>query len=294
MKKILFSISAVAAVIAMTATFSACSSDDEQSSTATLTVNASRGNYGDGTRAVSIDSQTGGPVTNWKKSDKVVVYKAGWTEQIGNLSPMADSNNNITKLDGSIKSTGLNVGDRMEFVMPRATWDYTGQDGTIETISSTYDYGIANVQITFFDASNKVYGSDAKFETQQAIIKYTLVDASNNPIKATSLTIVSEGGKIVKSRSLDGKTVDYGGLEITPKGNTNVYYVALRNDLGEKDKYTITAKVVNGSTTTIYTSTSSEHKYELGDFIRHTIKMGVFDDTHTERDTYSDKGEVTW
>lgn len=291
MKKILSSIPAVVAMMTMTTVFTACSSDDEGPSSPTLTIAAARSDYNvSNTRAITADGDK--IVTSWKTTDKVVVFKEGWTKEIGNLSPMADSQNNVTKLDGSIQSGDLNVGDKMEFIMPRSKWEYTGQDGTIETISSTYDYAIANVQITFFDQNNKVYGSDAYFKTQQAIVRYKLVDGSGNPLKAKSLTIVSEKGQLVKSRSLDGKTVEHGGLEITPKNaNTNVYYVAICDESGGADKYTITAKVDDE----VYTSTSTRaQEYKKGDYVRHTVTMSIFDDTHTERDVYEDKGDVTW
>ena len=297
MKKILLSFSALIAMLATTATFSACSSDDEQQSTATMIINASKGEYRSGTRTISLDGNKA-IVTTWKTTDNVFVFKEGWTSQIGTLKPNADSNNNITKLTGDISSNGLNVGDNLEFIMPRNTWDYTGQDGTIGTISSNYDYGIARVQVTFFDQNNKVYGTTAEFKTQQAIVKYKLYymdDANKKELNATSLTIVSEQGKLVRSRSLDGKDVVYGGLEVTPASPTNVFYVALRNDYDQPEKFTLTAKVVNNNATTIYTSAStSAHQYPFTSYKSHEVVMSLYDDTYTERDTYQGKVEETW
>lgn len=295
MKKILLSISALAAMLATTATFCACSSDDEQQS-ATLALNAVKGDYGFGTRSISyVDATdvTKGINTTWDTSDKVAVYKGGWTSKIGDLAPMAGkTEGNKTKLDGNVASDGLNIGDRTELIMPRTTWSYTDQDGTIGTISSTFDYAIASAQVTFIDQNKKIYASDAIFKTQQAIVRYIIKYGSDASKKFTSLTIVAASGKLVKSRSLDGSSVEYGGLEIKPSSATNIFDVALRNDNTDPDKYTLTVKDEEGK---IYSSTSTQsHSYAWGKFIIHEVNVAFVDDTHTERDTYQYQGTETW
>ena len=75
MKKILLSISAVTAMIAMTATFSACSSDDEQQPTTFhLSINASRGDYGgednSSTRAIALSNDKDKIITSWITTDE--------------------------------------------------------------------------------------------------------------------------------------------------------------------------------------------------------------------------------
>ena len=91
MKKILLSISAVTAMIAMTATFSACSSDDEQQSTTFhLSINASRGDYGgednSSTRAIALSNDKDKIITSWITTDNVAVFNKDWTK-IGTLHP---------------------------------------------------------------------------------------------------------------------------------------------------------------------------------------------------------------
>ena len=99
-----------------------CSSDDEQQYTASLTLNASKANYDHGTRSISYvdpNDPTKGINTTWATTDKVAVYKSGWTSKIGDLSPMADkTSGNKTKLDGNVSSEGLNIGDRTEHIRP--------------------------------------------------------------------------------------------------------------------------------------------------------------------------------
>ena len=291
MKKILLSFSALAAMLATTTTFSACSSDDEQQSSATLSLNAVKGEYGSLlTRAISLDND-GKLKTYWKTTDKVAVYKEGWTSKIGDLAPIRDSEDNTTKLDGNVSSSGMSVGDKMELIMPRISWDYTGQDGTLETISSTYDYAIANAQINFFDQNNKIYASDAIFKTQQAIVKFTLVDSSNQPLNVKSLAIVADGGKLLQSRDLDGSNAKYGGIEINVNTAKNVFYVAIRNEQQGADYYTLTVK----SGDAIYSSKSPHAQtYSYGSYITHTVMLTAVDNTHTERDSYQSQLDVVW
>lgn len=291
MKKILLSFSALAAMLATTTTFSACSSDDEQQSSATLSLNAVKGEYGSLlTRAISLDND-GKLKTYWKTTDKVAVYKEGWTSKIGDLAPIRDSEDNTTKLDGNVSSSGMSVGDKMELIMPRISWDYTGQDGTLETISSTYDYAIANAQINFFDQNNKIYASDAIFKTQQAIVKFTLVDSSNQPLNVKSLAIVADGGKLLQSRDLDSSNAKYGGIEINVNTAKNVFYVAIRNEQQGADYYTLTVK----SDDAIYSSKSPHAQtYSYGSYITHTVMLTAVDNTHTERDSYQSQLDVVW
>lgn len=268
----------------------ACSSDDEQNSTATLTLTAVKGNYNGSTRALSYDA-TKGIVTTWATTDKVAIYNSGWASKIGDLSPMADSQNHITKLDGNVSSAGLKIGDRTELIMPRTTWSYDGQDGTLATISSTYDYAIASAQVTFIDQNKKLFASDALFKTQQAIVRY-IIKQGGTELPVVSMTIVAASGKLVKSRSLDGTSVEYGGIEVTPASATNVLDVAIRNDNEEADTYTLTVKTSDNK---IYSSTSpNKHTYAWGKFIIHEVDVTFVDDTHTERDTYQYQGIEEW
>lgn len=290
MKKILLSFSAMAAMLAMVTVFNACSSDDDQN-TANLTLQATKGDYASLiTRALSLDGD-GKLKTYWKTSDKVAVYKEGWTQKIGDLAPKADSEDHVTKLDGNVSSSGMSVGDKMELIMPRISWDYTGQDGTLETIATTYDYAIANAQINFFDQSNKIYASDALFKTQQAIVKYTLVDSNSDPLNVTSLAIVADGGKLLQSRNLDGTNAKYGGIEVNVNTAKNVFYVAIRNEKEGADYYTLTVKAGGA----IYSSKSPHAQtYSYGSYITHTVMLTAVDNTHTERDTYQSQLDVVW
>ena len=304
MKKILLSISAVMAMMAMTATFSACSSDDEQkpSNLGTLILDADKLNYTDAgesdTRALSV---TGDVLkTFWTTTDLVTVYKNNWQDKIGELHPTSDTSGSATptktKLEGDHFITdGLKEGDALNLIYPRATWEYTNQDGTWETISKNYDYATANVSVVYIDASanNKVYGTTALFgAAQQAIARFTLLDTNNTAFNTTELTITTAGNQLVKKCSLNGTATDKGGaLVIKPSAATNVFYVAIRNDNEAADQYTLTAKSSDGK---VYSYTRSNVTLTKGTFKKYKVTMRLQDDTYTERDAYIDGGEEVW
>lgn len=295
----------MAAMIAMTATFSACSSDDEQQKEVTygtLILDGVKSNYADseeiGTRAISV---TGDVLrTFWKTTDLVTVYKNNWQNKIGELHPKSDTDETSTptktKLDGTNFITdGLKEGDALNLIYPRATWDYTGQDGTSDAISTKYDYATADVSVVYIDANanNKVYGTTALFgKAQQAIARFTLLDNGGTAFNTTELTITTAGNQLVKKCSLNGTATDKGGaLVIKPSAATNVFYVAIRNDNEGADQYTLTAK---GSDGKVYSYTRSDVTLNKGTFKKYKVKMKLQDDTYTERDAYLDGGEEIW
>ena len=305
MKKNLVSISAVVAMIALTATFSACSSDDDgqkSSTRGTLILDADKAGYVDseesGTRAISV---TGDVLkTFWTTSDLVTVYKNNWQNKIGELHPRTDTEGTDTptktKLDGTNFITdGLKEGDALNLIYPRATWEYTNQDGTWETISKNYDYATADVSVVYIDANanNKVYGTTALFgKAQQAIARFTLLDNGGTAFNTTELTITTAGNQLVNKCSLNGTATDKGGaLVIKPSAATNVFYVAIRNDNEGADQYTLTAK---GSDGKVYSYTKSNVTLNKGTFKKYKVKMKLQDDTYTERDAYLDGGEEVW
>lgn len=307
MKKNLVSISAVVAMMALTATFSACSSDDDgqkSSTRGTLILDADKSSYIDidgeenGTRAISV---TGDVLkTFWTETDLVTVYKNNWQNKIGELKPTSNTSSTATptrtKLEGeNFVTEGLKEGDALNLIYPRATWDYTGQDGTWDAISTKYDYATANVSVVYIDASanNKVYGTTALFGTaQQAIARFTLLDSNNTAFETTELTITTAGNQLVKKCSLNGTATDKGGaLTIKTSTATNVFYVAIRNDNEGADQYTLTAKDDDGN---VYSYTRSNVTLNKGTFKKYKVTMRLQDNTYTERDAYIDGGEEVW
>ena len=294
MKKILTNISVLTAVISLSTAFSSCSSHDEESGVyVPLTLEATRAEYNAGNQTRTLSEKNGALVSTWKTTDKVTVYKKGWSSKIGEVAPKQDSNNARTKLDGTVNSSGMNVGDKMDLITPRTEWDYTGQDGTLEKISTNYDFATAEAQVIYLDAenNNQLYASNALFNPQQTIIKFVLKNEDGSAaLSVPSLTIVSGAGKIVQSRSLDGATKNYGGLVITPSAATNIYYVAICNDQEGADSYTLTARANN----TVYCYTKENVTFKKGDAWVINVHLKDMNNTYSERVGYDNKGETTW
>ena len=261
----------------------ACSSDDGASdgspagSVWTLTVKATKGGNEASTRALSEspNPETGKSTiaAKWSTTERVHVYsnKAPGEIYLGFLHP--DANKATANLKGSLKTeteiaddyyTGLANTD-LTLQFPKAGQiSYSGQNGTLENISSDYDWAIATVRIDRIDLSTKTIiptpDVASNFVNQQAIVKFTLKDNAGNSLNASSLKISALG------------LIDYGehhgDVEINPEGATNVIWAALR---GINGTVTLTATTVDEGT---YTYTTKEPKtFENGKYYDITVKM---------------------
>ena len=206
MKRLSFIICHLSFSVALVA-FTACSSSedsiiDEQpvnpaQKTYTLTVNATKGSDAQ-TRALSLDNNTLN--VKWAATDEVSVFPAAWSRTALGTLTAAASDNGSTSLTGDLTTLPA-VTDNLNLLFPRATWDYTGQTGVLLTdansIEKKYDYALADVEVATVDGNKITTTGDANFQSQQAIVKFTLLDQSRNPLDATSLTISAASGKLV-------------------------------------------------------------------------------------------------
>lgn len=286
-------ISAVVAVVTLSATLCSCSShDDESSTTSKLSFDAVRGFYDNEVQTRALAADTDGPVVfTWQTSDKVYVYTSGGANQIGSLSPMADRTGNTkTKLDGEVSSQGVSVGDELVLIFPRNEWDYTGQDGTLNSVASKYDYARASATVIGFDDNSKIYATNAIFTSEQSLVKFVLQNTDGTALAVPSLTIIASSGKLVQKCSLDGSATAYGSIVVTPASEGSTFYVALRNDNSGGDSYTLSA--TNGSA--VYTYTKSDVTFSKGKFKTINVRMKNLNDTYTDRIGYDNEGNETW
>ena len=247
MKKMMTNIKTLAALLIASATFAACSNDDNiigeqpaapSQQTYTMTVNASKG--GDATtRALSLDGKALN--ATWAEGDKVKVYNSSNAE-IGELT--AETSGASTKLKGDL-STLPTDGETLtlKFLSP----SYASQNGTIEHIAANCDYATATVTATV--SGSAVTATDANFENKQAIVKFSLTDkTTTSAISATQL-VVNDG------------TTDY---TITPASATSEIYVALPGFSGQ----TVTLTATAGGNTYSYEKTgvsfTNGQYYEIG------------------------------
>ena len=206
--------------------------------TYTLTVNATKAA---GTKALAFDGAN--LVTSWAATDEVKVCKHGSATAIGTLLPKTTGSAS-TSISGSITLTDVNVGDKLDLIFPNTNWTYEGQDGTLATLASSFDFARAEVTVSNISGSD-LTASAATFTNEQSLVKFTIYDAAHNSLMdVQSLTISAASGKLVKSYAVSGDayTPVYGDIVITPAAATSEFYVALRNNSGAADTYTLTAQ----------------------------------------------------
>ena len=213
------------AFITLAFVFAACTNKIDVPGVYTMTVNAVKGEVGDlNTRALALDETTSPHQLNatWVAGEVVEVYQSG--AKIGELTAAASASTSTT-LSGSFASVPSSSADLTFYFHSNADPAYAGQDGTLATIASTYDFcAPATVTVGNFtvDDVNKeidVPGGISFGANQQAIVKFTLKqsDGSALPSNPTSLTIYSTG--IISLKSIPAAT-------FTANGNC-VLFVAL-------------------------------------------------------------------
>jgi hypothetical protein len=241
MQKFITDIKSLATLLMAGAAFAACSSEDNMiggqpasQQTYTMTIEASKGGGSDATtRALSIDG-SGALNATWETSNEVKAYNYTQSSAFtGSLKPQ--SNGVSATLTGSLTGN-VKEGDVVYLRWPSVDADYTGQNGTLETIAQRYDYTTGIAKVTSIDgttigAEDSSHGGPVLFTNNQAIVKFTLTDkATGSPINATQLTIdakVGEESRLIQSITYpDAYTL--GPITINRTEPTdNVVYAAL-------------------------------------------------------------------
>ena len=189
-----------AALLIASATFTACSSDDNiideqpvqpSQQVYTMAIEASKGDAAT-TRALALDGKTLN--ATWATSENVYVQK-GDTWADGSLQPQTDGA--TATLKGELSGIDIEANDNLTLQFLRSgALDYTGQVGTLADIAAKYDYATATVTVDGISATGNIIPKEATttFQNQQAIVKFTLKDKDNSgaAISATALT-VSDG-----------------------------------------------------------------------------------------------------
>ena len=218
MKKNIISL---AALLIASATFVACSSDDniieEQpvqptEQVYTMTVNAQKGGDTADSRATTRALSLSGSTLNatWTAGDAVEVWTSdGTTTKYGTLT--AETSGASTKLKGTLSSL---PGNGQSLLLKYLSPAYATQDGTLTgsatSIDRVCDYATATVTATVVGSS--VTATDANFVNQQAIVKFTLKNKADASALSVNKLFVTAGGTT---------------CEVTPSGATSELYVAV-------------------------------------------------------------------
>ncbi len=183
MKKIMTYLFLVMMTVTGTLTTACSSSDDEPATPVqkanTLTVVA--GMSDNITRALADAGTT--LTATWAADDVVEVYEG--STHLGALRPQT-TGSATTKLTGVLDPAPSASG--VELTLKYKETNYSGQDGTLAKIGSTYNYCKATTIVT--QSGNQYSGTPATFVSQQAIVKFTLKKKSDESvIKATTMNI---------------------------------------------------------------------------------------------------------
>ena len=252
MKKIMTYLFLVMMTVTGTLTTACSSSDDEPATPVqkanTLTVEA--GMSDNITRALADAGTT--LTATWAEGDEVKVYEG--ETLLGTLRPQT-TGSATTKLTGVLdaapSASGVTLTLRYKYV-----GDYSGQKGTLADISSNYNYCVATTTVT--QNGNQYSGTAANFESQQAIVKFTLKKKSDESvIKATTMNIRYTGYSYT-ILSLTNLTVS----------NIGEYYIALPPTDGDK---TLTISVNNGNDGKEYAIEAPATAFASGEYYRRNI-----------------------
>lgn len=288
MKKMKKNIRTLAALLIASATLAACSSDDNviqnaqpanptEPQTYTMTIQATKATGGATTRGMYYGTD-GALNVKWNEGEQVEVVQGSAT--LGTLKAKA-STDGITTLTGEL--VGLQTGAQLKFYLHGASYDYTGQKGVLlkadgnNSIEEKYDYAFAATNDYTIDGSNVTVASGINLEAQQSIVKFTLVDDSDNPVNVTSLKIDTKNPIIETINNIDptGNTQVSKSMTITPAEPTNVIYAAISITEPYTDRpndYTLTATDADGKE---YTYKKTDVTFENGKYYEVTVKMSV-------------------
>jgi len=276
MKWIHNNIRTLAALLIASATLTACSSDDDESSvvsgspadkpaTVTMTVSASKAT----TRALALALDGSTLNATWTAGDKVEVWTSdGTTTKYGELTAQSSGAN--TTLQGTLTTRPSNS---QVLLLKYLSPAYATQDGTltgsVNSIDKVCDYATATVTATV-DGYN-VTATTASFVNQQAVVKFTLKNKANDKaLSATALT-VSDG------------TNSY---TVTPASATSELYVAIPGF----SEQTVTLTATVGSAT--YTYVKAGVTFANGQYYAITVKMVDAPYTLLSAATTDDIGKV--
>ncbi len=197
----------------------------------TITIQASKDA---GTKALYLDQSGTKDQLNayWKSSEEVSIFKDNAYVAALGVTPGSGDYPTTATLTGTV--SGLAEADALTLMIPRKTWEYTGQDGNLATIETNYDYATASVTVNNVSGTN-ITTNAANFQNEQSIYRFSFKASSSAttllPVK--SMKVISANNALVQSRTLNTGGWDdvCGPIEINvPSGTETVLYASLRNN----------------------------------------------------------------
>lgn len=186
----------------------------------------------------------------WKSTEEVIAFRNGTYAGTLGVTPGSGEKPATATLTGTISVPGLTVGDEILLMLPRQTWDYTGQNGTLASLETAYDYATATVSAASISGSDVTTDGSADFVNEQSVYRFGFSTGSALSVKA--FTITSANGSLVQSRAFAAGVWNSttGSITVTPGSATSdPLYVSLRNESTAADTYSF---VITGSDDALY------------------------------------------
>lgn len=125
--------------------------------------------------------------STWTAGDGVTVYGPG--DQILGTLTASTGGSSSTTLEGNLEQAPE---EGAELTLKYRSASYLTQNGTLESIAVNCDYALATVTVETV-TGKQITTTPASFETQQAVVKFTLQDDGGNAFAATQL-LLNTGG----------------------------------------------------------------------------------------------------
>lgn len=252
----------MAALLIAGMVFVSCNKESEPvAGTFTMTVNAAKGD--NETKALTLDGTT--LTASWAKGESVTVYNVTRNADLeGSLVAQGDGASSV--LTGTL-SGEISKGDvlTLKFLKP----DYSMQEGTLEYIAANCDYAEASVTVASVTNGKITTTSDAVFENQQAIVKFTLKNSDGTKTLSASQLVVAVGNN---------------SYTVTTASSTSELYVAIPGFSGQDITLTATDGVSN------YSYTKSDVSFSAGQYYTIEVLPELVSVTWTDIDDYEDGG----
>lgn len=183
--------------------------------------------------------------STWTAGDEVTVYGPG-NQILGTLTA-STGGSSTTTLEGD-----LNVAPEVgaDLTLKYRSDNYLTQKGTLDYIAANCDYALATVTVETV-TGKQITTTPALFETQQAIVKFTLQDADGNAVAASQLLLNNGGTTFTMNLDSASSTV-YVALPafsnqtvtLSATAGTSYYDLSKADVTFENGKfYTITARL---------------------------------------------------
>ena len=256
-------------LLALAASCGQVAEEEQGEKTYTVSIEASKGES-PVTKALEITTDGEGHHVlhaSWETTDIISVTK--WDRVLGTLSPKTNGPSAV--LTGTVTGE-LRAGHVLYLTMPGdgTQSDYTGQDGTLESIASRYDYIYGTTTVTSIE-NGALTCEPVTFSSNQAIVKFILNDGEGNPVRPSRLVLSAQDGSGNSMLYTMGDSMGQIAVDLDmSEGGTNEIYVALKQ-YSDASIFQVNAHIPGyvyrkQKTTTTY--------FEPGKYYEITVNMG--------------------